>query len=153
MKRTWLAAALILPLAGLLASIGLQEVRLREATTWRIPITGYDPRDLLQGRYIQFSYAWTVEGDKKLCASGSCLLCLENGGTHARIVARDTPGDCPAMVDPRLSGMDLWDASRIYVSETSAPKLEARLRKGPMVVVTKLTRDGRLVNERLEPAP
>ncbi|MBB4631698.1 hypothetical protein [Sphingosinicella soli] len=43
-------------------------------------------------------------------------------------------------------------SSRIFVSETSAPKLEDMLRREPMVVVARLTRQGRLVNDRLEPA-
>ena len=41
--------------------------------------------------------------------------------------------------------------SRIFVSETSAPALEAQLREGPMLVVAMLDSDGRLINRKLEP--
>ena len=51
-------AALALPLLGL-GGMWLQADRLsRQGTEWDVPIRGYDPRDLLQGHYVQFQYDW-----------------------------------------------------------------------------------------------
>jgi len=160
--RRLLPAVLILPLAGLLAGIVAQESGQRGASEWRIPVTGYDPRDPLRGRFINFRYAWTVSGPAHLCRDGGCALCLEEGGRHVRVVARAEA--CPARVDPVASRMAITYApefgadgqplavmSRIFVSEASAPRLEALLAKGPMVMRARLTRDGRLINDRLEP--
>lgn len=161
MKRTWLALALAFPLIGLAVGIIAQKTGERGATEWRLPITGYDPRDPLRGRFIAFRYAWTVSGPAHLCRTGNCDLCLEEDGRHVRVVPQGE--QCPARIDPRASrialayapeggdGQPLAAASRLFVSEASAPRLEALLRSGPMVVRARLTRDGRLINDGLEP--
>lgn len=163
MTRWALAAALALPLVGLAVGIVAQETGERGATEWRIPIAGYDPRDPLRGRFIAFRYDWTVSGPAHLCRDGDCLLCLEEDGRHVRVIPRG--GECPARIDPSMShimltyapefgadGQPLAAMSRLFVSEASAPRLEALLLQGPMVVHTRLTRDGRLINDRIEPA-
>jgi hypothetical protein len=157
-KRFALALALLLPLVGLAASIGVREAALAGSTEWRIPITGYDPRDPLRGHYINFVYAWEVTGDARLCERGACQLCLsERGG---QVAARIAPlhEECAAPVRLRTSkimrimGSSAQFASRLFVSEASAPELSALLREEPMVVVARLTRSGKLINERIEPA-
>lgn len=163
MTRAWLAAALALPLVGLAVGIAFQETGARGASEWRIPVAGYDPRDPLRGRYINFRYVWTVSGPAHRCRDAGCDLCLERGGTHVRVVAKGA--SCPTRIDPVASrialtyapefgadGQPLAAMSRLFVSEASAPRLEALLRRGPMVVRARLTRDGRLINDRLEPA-
>lgn len=163
MNKWALAAALALPLVGLAAGAAWQETGARGASAWRIPVAGYDPRDPLRGRYITFRYVWTVSGPAHRCRGGDCDLCLEAGGTHVRVVAKGA--ECPARIDPAASrialtyapefgadGQPLAAMSRLFVSEASAPRLEAQLRRGPMVVRARLTRDGRLINDRLEPA-
>jgi hypothetical protein len=162
MKRWPLAAALAFPLVGLAIGIVAQETGERGATEWRIPITGYDPRDPLRGHFITFRYAWTVSGPAHLCRYGGCQLCLEQDGRHVRVIAPG--GECPARVDPALSrialtyapefadGQPLAATSRLFVSEASAPRLADLLRQGPMIVHARLTRDGRLINDRIEPA-
>ncbi len=162
MNRRLLAAALLLPLIGLAVGIGTRQAALGGASEWVIPITGYDPRDPLRGRYIAFTFAWQVRGSN--CADGQCSLCLSREG--ATVVASIAPPDatCPARVDLAASAIQLRPAfrpeagppafsSRIFVSESSAPVLEAQLQQQPMQIVTLLTPDGRLVNRRLEPAP
>ena len=162
MKRWFLAAALLLPLVGLAAGIALQETGARGASEWRIPVAGYDPRDPLRGRFITFRYVWTVSGPAHLCRDGGCDLCLEQGGMHVRAMSK---GDsCPTRIDPVASrialsyapefgadGQPLAAMSRLFVSEASAPRLEKQLAAGPMAIRARLTRDGRLINDRLEP--
>lgn len=160
MKR-WLGLALLLPLVGLALSIAAREAGLSGASEWRIPIAGFDPRDPIRGRFIQFRYDWRVAGDPGLCTGAACSLCLaeETGEIVATMVAPGTA--CPAYIDVNGSNIRYFSgaagqapdfSSRIFVSETSAPKLEDMLRREPMVVVARLTRQGRLVNDRLEPA-
>ncbi len=162
MKRAVLAAALLLPLAGLAAGIALQETGARGASEWRIPVAGYDPRDPLRGRFVTFRYVWSVSGPAHLCRNAGCDLCLEDAGRHVRAIPKG--GSCPARIDPVASrialtyapefgadGQPLAAMSRLFVSEASAPRLEAQLRAGPMQMRARLTRDGRLINDRLEP--
>jgi GDYXXLXY protein len=152
-----LAAALLLPLAGLAANVAVNEAALGGATEWRIPVTGYDPRDPLRGQFIQFRYDWRVTG---ACAPGAgCDLCLEDEGRSVRIVAAGAA--CRHRIDLAASKIEHRPpppdsapvfASRLFVSEATAPTLDALLRRQRMVVAARLTRGGRLINERLEPA-
>lgn len=173
MKRSLLAAALALPVIGLGVSITAREAALRSATEWRIPVAGYDPRDPIRGRYIQFGYAWRLAGNAPaLCRTGvRCALCLEASGGAVTATYRTAGAICANRVDTAASAIDVVPvpvpvpgpigvsgavhpqfSSRIFVSEASAPRLDAMLRKQPMVVVARLTNGGRLVNQRLEPA-
>ncbi len=153
MKRPLILAALLLPLVGLLLGMALNSLHRADATRWVIPVTGYDPRDPLRGHYIAFRYAWTVVGDAGQCRAGLCLICLEQQGDTvvAQMVPRDSAVTCPARVDPLASNITSDFGSRIFVSEASAPELDAALRKGPMAVEALLARDGRLINQRLVP--
>ncbi|MCA3254231.1 MAG: GDYXXLXY domain-containing protein [Alphaproteobacteria bacterium] len=160
--RLALALALLLPVAGTVAGIAAGQWGQREATEWRIPVEGADPRDPLRGRFIAFRYRWTVTGEPALCATARCALCLEDGGRSIRVVATDAA--CPARVNPAASRLQTVYAAeiggdavplavygRLWVSEASAPALEAQLRSRPMRVVARLLPDGRLANLRLEP--
>ena len=163
-NRLLLAAALLLPLAGLAVGIATRQAALSDASQWAIPIAGYDPRDPLRGRYIAFTYAWQAEGSAGDCPDARCSLCLSR--RSGAVVATIAPpgARCPARVDLAASAIQVRPsfgrepappafASRIFVSESSAPALEQMLRERPMQVITSLTADGRLVNRRLQPAP
>lgn len=164
MKRLVLAAVLMLPIVGLAAGIGVREASLSGASEWRIPITGYDPRDPVRGHYVQFVYDWRVEGSTAHCEIGSaCELCLAHGPGVVTATIRAPGGACANRVEMAGSSMQasrmlqgspstLRFSGRIFVSEASAPGLDDALRKSPMVIVARLTRGGRLINERLEPA-
>jgi hypothetical protein len=161
MNRALLAAALALPIVALAAGIAAAEAGARGATVWRLPIKGYDPRDPVRGHYVRYRYDWQVTGNAALCRTG-CALCLEDSGRAVRVVAGGA--GCPARIDPAASRIGLRPApeflatplaatGQIYVSEASAPALTTLLRERPAVVVARLTRGGRLIPDRIEPAP
>ncbi len=160
MKRWLVYPALALPFLALLFGIGRNQMALSAAEEWRIPIAGYDPRDALRGRYIQFAYGWRLEGDVALCQQpSSCRLCLSQAGDEVVAAIKPADAQCAAMVDPAVSGLQFRHGfglgssftGRIFVSEASAPEMEERLRAGPMQMVTALTPEGRLVTRRIEP--
>lgn len=160
-RRLLLLAVLALPVLGVSASILHHERALGGASIWRIPITGYDPRDPLRGQYLAFAYGWQVRGDEKLCdAVQGCDLCLDRqaGQVTARVVAAGS--QCAHRVDLKASQIRFRPGfratsptftSRFYISETSAPEMEAMLRDRPMQLVAALTSNGRLVSRRVEP--
>lgn len=162
MNRLLFAVAVALPVAGTIGGVARNEASLRGATEWRIPIDGYDPRDPLRGRYIQFSYIWGADGDARLCGDGDdCRLCLKDGGERVSIVPPTVA--CAAPVDLMASGLKVFPTSgtqpgrltagtRLWVAEARGPQLERQLRSRPMVAVARLTRGGRLVADRLEAA-
>ncbi len=160
--QLWLLLALCLPAVVLGGNILRHQFNLAGAQEWRIPITGYDPRDPLRGHYIRFTYDWTVVGDVDACAQGQCQLCLARQGGQVIATIQTDGQQCPARVDAAASDLQLrprWPlrrmqfTSRIFVSEKSAPQLEAQMRDHRMQVVALIDRNGRLVNRRLEVAP
>ncbi len=171
MKRALVTAALALPLAGLAGNIALNEIRLTDATVWEIPVSGYDPRDILRGNYIEFQYDWQVSGDPAPCDGGDCQLCFMDAPPDgSRVEIRAAGMKCEHAVDPDASALHLrrirsraaepgssaQDATmtatgRYFVPETAAPGLEASLRDGPMAMRARLTCAGRLMNEELIP--
>lgn len=161
MKNPWLVAALALPVVVLAHNIWRQQSALKAASEWRIPVSGYDPRDLLRGHYIRFSYGWQLRGDPTPClGDAGCTLCLSEEAGAVVATVLDDGAACAARVDtaasriavvPGMSAQTAQFTSRIFVPEASAPALEAQLRQGPMQVVAALGSDGRLVNRRLEP--
>ena len=57
-RRHAIAAAALLPLAGLAALWWQADQTSRHGVEWDIPIRGFDPRDYLRGHYVQFQYDW-----------------------------------------------------------------------------------------------
>lgn len=162
MKRQWLMLALLLPVVGLLASAVVRQTSMRSAEEWRIPITGFDPRDPLRGQYVRYRYGWRVTGAADLCRRDDCHLCLEHAG--GTVTARIVPAaaSCAAKVDVAASNISVGRtfpaggaptfSTRIFVSEVSAPRIERMLREGPAEIVALLTPAGRLVPQRIEAA-
>lgn len=119
------AAVLALPLLGL-GGMWLQADRLsRQGTEWDVPIQGYDPRDLLQGHYVQFRYDWPA-GDlpDPERAYGYNALCLTGSApTIASVRIKRNDEDC----SPFVREGDAIDG-RLYVSQGEALRLEKDLR-------------------------
>jgi hypothetical protein len=159
-RRYLVPLVLAMPVVALMANVGVNEWASAGATRWRIPVTGFDPRDPVRGRFIAFNYRWRYEGDPLICdGSPRCSLCLEGVGDRVAIVPAGTA--CVARVDLAKSGLEngltfqpasreVTASTRLWVSEASAPLLEKQLRSQPMVAVARLTRRGRLIADRLE---
>lgn len=130
MKRPLLRAlALVLPLLGLAATWTFTHVRAQQGTEWDVPIAGYDPRDLLRGHYVIFTYDWPglVETDRWGLAEGLCIH-----GT-APAIERVTSGAGPDCANP-VRGHDYSDdfgggivTGRLYVSQAEGARLQEQL--------------------------
>lgn len=71
-------AALLLPIVAMVLLIGAHSYNRENGTEWRIPVTGYDPRDLLRGHYLTFRYDWNWEKRMNTACSGKeCALCVQ----------------------------------------------------------------------------
>ncbi|MBS0482583.1 MAG: GDYXXLXY domain-containing protein [Proteobacteria bacterium] len=160
------AAALALPLIGL-GGMWLSADHLsRQGTEWDVPIQGDDPRDLLQGHYVQFQYEWPGlhddEGERLvtfLCLTGTPptirLTQLAKVGFAFDGPARHAdapPADCTNPV--KLDGSN---GGRLYVSQAEAQTLQEKLwdQKLQGVVRIRLRPDGHItpLNITFRPRP
>src|SRR3546814_19662470 len=105
MGRTSRVLALVLPIAGLAALWGWSDYKSRQGTDWLVPVAGYDPRDLLRGHYVEFTYDWPGELDE-----GDAFLaqfCIEGSPPAIeRIVVADDLERC--VYPARASGSDIY---------------------------------------------
>jgi uncharacterized membrane-anchored protein len=146
------AVLLLLPTLVLTSIVIKHELGLKTARTWRVKITGYDPRDLLLGHYLNFQFNWALINNsrERACASGEeCCLCLNpvNGVKETPVpqisyqLCANAKKRCVSFIPVahlhNLRGFAFEDPSdvfdpesgqRYFVPEKSAPILEKILR-------------------------
>lgn len=118
-------AALVLPLVGLSGLWLITDRGSRDGTEWDVPIQGYDPRDLLQGHYVQFQYDWPGLRTPEPMGSGMAgNLCLSG---PAPTITQTLPGgeaaSCPGRMVRAADAMQ----GRLYASQAEARRLQDQL--------------------------
>lgn len=149
-SRVWRWFALILPLVVLVVGVVRGERALRVGETWWFDITGYDPQDLLRGRYLRFQVEeqwgepYDATDDDADCA------CLERTTVQAAPVLR--AASCSfarASCDRFIVRTELDQLDRFYVPEARARELEAWLQdaasRDAAQIVVAIDRDGSAV--------
>jgi uncharacterized membrane-anchored protein len=111
-------------------------------TIWQVNITGFDPRDLLRGHYLNFRYDWSMldAAPADHCTAGQpCCLCLTRMSDNnysdplARYMAcepKDAVRASTPSCDSRIIGGNPHGAQIYYVPEKHALRLERLLRGG-----------------------
>lgn len=84
LNRVWAWGAVLLPLLGVSLLVAKAEIAVHRGVSFRIPIRGYDPRDLFRGQYLQYRYEFNWQGD-------TCLLPLATLPDATSVTAE--PGD------------------------------------------------------------
>jgi hypothetical protein len=134
MRRSFLAIAVALPLVVLALGIVRSERHLADGRRWTFDVTGYDPRDLLRGHYIQYRLVFedadlpvvgAVDGAPCDDETGeTCCLCLlgdlENGRT---LVERTTCELARSECEGALQLRYLGELQRYYIAEERAAEL------------------------------
>lgn len=135
----------LVPLAGLAGLWATSESLSRQGTDWEVDIQGYDPRDLLRGHYVEFTYDWPMvaaetEDDGVQPAfwrSDPAHLCLIG---EAPFIAEAIPFEDPAdpgfaQCEHKLSaqidsvyGARSLARGRLYVGQDRALVIEEELR-------------------------
>lgn len=126
------AAVLALPLAGL-GLTWLSADRLsHQGTDWAVPVQGYDPRDMLRGHYVEFTYDWPglERGEERFVPL--LALCLEGTApvvTKARSVAADANGcaNFARSASDSVYGESSLERGRLYASQDGALNLQNQL--------------------------
>lgn len=136
-RMRWPKLAVLVPILGLVALIARAELLLRAGQAFRVAITGYDPRDLLHGHYLQYAYAFDWQG-QSTCGVGAngavvltpgCCVCLTRGSSHdAPPAARQLACDDARACDGWLHSAGLVPPHRYFIPEQHAQRLEAALR-------------------------
>lgn len=139
-------AAVTVPLLGLAMLWGMSDQTYHQGTEWEVPVTGYDPRDILRGHYAEFGYDWPGAGGGQaapldaLCLSGTApviasVSALRDGDTCAHPL-RAAAGD--------VYGTNGLIRGRLYVGQDRAAQLDAQLRRSDQrgIVTIRQRNDG-----------
>ncbi|MBS0525987.1 MAG: GDYXXLXY domain-containing protein [Proteobacteria bacterium] len=152
MSRAFLVAviaALVLPVLALAALVGHQELLLANARILSVPLTGFDPRDLLRGHYIRAQMDWDWERAPAIseyeAVDGALCVLAETPKPRVRFLPGWKAGDridadcrlviagqarAPSRFAP--SQLDNGDgAIQLYVPEARASDLEKLMRERP----------------------
>ena len=123
---------LALPLAGLGGLWGLSEYESRQGSEWEVPIEGYDPRDLLRGHYVEFTYDWPGSDEWPDEEYQPVYLCLK-GTPPGLPIAEWVEGDleaCEYLAEAEFDsvyGENSLVRGRLYVDQDRALELEEQL--------------------------
>lgn len=137
MRNRWVRIAVLIPILGLLFLVGRAEFAARSGPTWHIPIEGYDPRDLLHGRYLQYQFRFNWQGTSD-CGDRvrggrpeldpDCCLCLTRTNEPGIDPAvRQTSCHAVAECDGWLYAAAVEPPLRYFVPEDRARDLETAL--------------------------
>jgi len=154
MNHRLLLVAVIFPILGLLALIGRAELNLRSGRGWELPISGYDPRDLLSGHYLRYRYQLEWRQGASRCGDAGtidrrCCLCLEpRPGSREPLVHNVQCGAVAGCLS-WLRGSDLVGEQRYFVPAEHAAGLEQALRDRPAALRVAITDDGTLAVDTL----
>ncbi len=165
--RSWLVAAVAVPIIGVLALIARAEWAERSGTAWVIPIAGYDPRDLLHGHYLQYRYELPWQGTntcsqtQKAPWGGSparplgqraqqdptpgCCLCLTRTRTDPRPSVREVSCAHTDTCDGWFRSDALMPPKRYFVPEERARELETALQNRSAAIRLRSTANGHAV--------
>jgi uncharacterized membrane-anchored protein len=142
MRKIFPVLAVTVPFVLLLAFL-LQNVHERSAfPSYKIKISGYDPRDLLHGHYLQFRLDWnySVPPYPKAGSDDNRVLCLtgkKNVDPLVQVVEKQNVEhhQCQSFVQGKFVYPNNFDIgiSEYYVPEEYAQKLEELLRNGKSV--------------------
>jgi hypothetical protein len=137
-ESRWLQVAVLVPMLGLLLLVARAEVLLRSSQSFRVAISGYDPRDLLHGHYLEyaFDFDWHGESTCGRLAAGvpleldaSCCVCLtSNVDADTQAQARQIGCEQVSACDGWLQSSALAPPLRYFVPERHASELEEALR-------------------------
>jgi hypothetical protein len=152
-------AAFALPLAGLAALWGWSDQLSRQGTDWLVPIEGYDPRDLLRGHYVQFSYDWPMPEPMPASFGGPSELCLHGAAPRLDRVTVPAPGTRCAHL-ARAADADSGyptglSVGRVYIPQTRSAELTRKLTDPELrgFVVLRQREDGTITPRELRFRP
>ncbi|NOW47638.1 hypothetical protein FHW96_003818 [Novosphingobium sp. SG751A] len=162
--------AIALPLAGLGYSWLATRQSAAQGVEWDVAVTGYDPRDLLRGHYVRFTYIWPEDSAASLTpgfagegASSLTRLCIEGEAPAIRrtttMTDQDQAKDCQGIARTPPQGPRRTSTvpreGRLFVPQSDAAGLQRALSNPAQqgILRFRLKPDGEIIPLRLSFQP
>lgn len=160
MKKKLKLISVLFPILVLSGLVAKTEFDIRTGFHFRVPIKGYDPRDLLRGQFLLFKYDWDFVPEKTKnflvrhphYQKEDVRLCVTEDFKVYPILEQDIDQGCKA----RVVGSFVGDVNRgdyqfdlgiekFYLDENYAKELEGKLRLSEAEVELSVNTQGRAV--------
>jgi uncharacterized membrane-anchored protein len=130
MKNKLVLFAVSVPFILLCLLIVRAEFHIRSGELWTFEVTGYDPRDLLRGHYLQFQLDYNWDTDKSSCNNKQkCCLCLTKTDSKVPKVYRTHCETAKTQCDGFMLSKHQNSLNRFYISENEARRAEKILQQ------------------------
>lgn len=144
--KKMLILTLVIPIFALIGLTAYKKYILSFGREFELPISGYDPRDLLAGHYLQYQIDYGMGG---LCASG-----VDNEQTFVCLDPREflytKPSNCRALIEGTCTyGRFVAGIEKFFVPEEKAIELEQMIRDKPASIILSVTENGRVLVKEL----
>lgn len=132
-----LVAALLFPIVVLAANTWMYQQQRKASETFKFPIEGFDPRDLLSGHYLFYNVNYGIPSVNGCPTSDiAAVLCLR---PEKRVYPADErPNNCEVYLQGECDASTAFTAGleRFYIPQEYATKLEAAIaeKKGEIEV-------------------
>jgi uncharacterized membrane-anchored protein len=138
--KKMLVMALLFPILALAALTAYREYVFSYGDEVTLPISGYDPRDLLAGHYLTYRIDYGIDG---ICSPPSAqqttgFVCLE-----PKVFSYSAPKSCSKLIRGVCNyGRFEAGIERYYVPENQAKRLEEQIRAKTASIVLSVTHHG-----------
>ncbi|CAK0761708.1 hypothetical protein CCP4SC76_3520015 [Gammaproteobacteria bacterium] len=144
--------SLLLPLAILAGLVATKHLAREWGTEFRLPISGYDPRDLLSGHYLIYrvDYAVPVCGAASNTAGDATRQVLAHVCLAPRFFEYGTPAQCTLAIRGHCqAGRFQAGIERFYIPQEYAGPLEQAVRDKKAEILLSVTPGATLVKNLL----
>ena len=125
MKNKRVILAVAIPFILLCLLIVRAEYHVKTGQQWNFKMTGYDPRDLLRGHYLQFRVEYDWQAARGSCSSSqTCCLCLTSTGEITPSVHKTSCSTAKTQCDGFMLSEHQQSLNRFYIAETEARRAE-----------------------------
>lgn len=133
-----LIIVLAIPILALAILCGMKKATVLKGTLITLPISGYDPRDLLSGHYIQYTIDYGIKDICSYAVNEVAYVCLD-----IKIVTKTIPSDCKLFIEGECKhGRFVAGVEKYFIPESKATLLQAELQKNKSSIVLSITKNG-----------
>jgi uncharacterized membrane-anchored protein len=141
--KSLLIASIALPIIALIANAVGHEWARHQGQEVSIPITGFDPRDLLSGHFLTYQLQYGADNSNCRPEGASAVMCLQPS-PQLHINTQAKPRNCDLYIRGQCGGLGRFTANieRFYIPEEYATVLDRKVRDNQGALVLGVDNQG-----------
>lgn len=142
--KSLLIASLALPMFALIANAVWSEWERHQGQEVTIPITGFDPRDLLSGHFLTYQLQYGANNSDCRPEGAPAIMCLQPSA-QLHVNTTEQPANCDLYIRGQCVGLGRFSANieRFYIPEEYATVLDQKVRNNQGALVLGVDNKGK----------